>query len=292
MSETVSGTLSATLMALVDGSAYSESVCRHAAWIARRTGAQVKLYHVLDPRRTPAQRDLSGSIKLGARSDLLEKLSALDEQHARLSQAHGRAILEDAKALIDGEGVDDVVTRLRSGDIVETVAAKEGAADMILIGKRGEAAGLEAPHLGSNFERIVRASHKPVFVANRAFRPIGRVLIAYDGGVSSMKAVDYVARDPLFAGLDVVVATAGAETGETRRALDDARATLKAGGHAAETHVLRGHPGKALGEFVEQGGIDLLVMGAYGHSRIRTLVIGSTTTEMIRSCRIPVVLMR
>lgn len=284
--------MTAVLMALVDGSAYSESVCHHAGWIAERIDAQVKLYHVLDPRRASGQRDLSGSIKLGARSDLLEKLSALDEQQAKLAQAHGRAILEDAKALVEGCGVQDVVTRLRNGDIVETVAAKEQSVDMVLIGKRGEAAGLEAPHLGSNFERIVRASHKPVFVANRAFRPIRRVLIAFDGGVSSMKAVDYVARDPLFAGLEVLVATVGAETEASRRALDNARATLTAGGHAAETRAVQGHPGEALSELVEQNAIDLLVMGAYGHSRIRTLVVGSTTTEMIRTCRIPLVLMR
>ena len=284
--------MSGILMALVDGSAYSESVCHHAGWIARRTGAQVKLYHVLDPRRARTQSDLSGSIKLGARSDLLEKLSSLDHQHAKLAQAHGRAILEDAKAIVEGDGVGNVVTRLRNGDIVEAVSVKEQSVDMILIGKRGEAAGTEAPHLGSNFERIVRASHKPVFVANRAFRPIKRVLIAYDGGVSSMKAVDYVARDPLFSELDVIVATVGAETDETRRALEDARATLTAGGHNAETRILSGSPGKALHDVVEQSDIDLLVMGAYGHSRIRTLVVGSTTTEMIRTCPTPVVLVR
>jgi nucleotide-binding universal stress UspA family protein len=41
---------------------------------------------------------------------------------------------------------------------------------------------------------------------------------------------------------------------------------------------------------VETDDIDLLVMGAYGHSRIRRLIIGSTTAEMIRLCRIPVLL--
>ena len=43
---------------------------------------------------------------------------------------------------------------------------------------------------------------------------------------------------------------------------------------------------------VERTGIDLLVMGAYGHSRVRSLIIGSTTTEMIRACKIPVLLFR
>lgn len=37
---------------------------------------------------------------------------------------------------------------------------------------------------------------------------------------------------------------------------------------------------------------DLLVMGAYGHSRIRELIIGSTTTEMIRRTKQPVLLFR
>lgn len=35
------------IVALVDGSVYSASVCAHAAWIAGRTGAPVELIHVL-----------------------------------------------------------------------------------------------------------------------------------------------------------------------------------------------------------------------------------------------------
>ncbi len=44
-------------------------------------------------------------------------------------------------------------------------------------------------------------------------------------------------------------------------------------------------PKKVIAELVESRGIGLLVMGAYGHSRIRSLVIGPTTMEMIRSCK-------
>ncbi|MGB3279328.1 MAG: universal stress protein, partial [Pseudorhodobacter sp.] len=48
----------------------------------------------------------------------------------------------------------------------------------------------------------------------------------------------------------------------------------------------------ALGKLVEEEGYHMLVMGAYGHSRIRSLIIGSTTTAMIRSCKVPVMLVR
>ncbi|MFZ2102270.1 MAG: universal stress protein [Oricola sp.] len=281
-----------TLIALVDGSSYSESVCHHAAWIASRTGAKVKVYHVMGRRDAPEKQDLSGAIRLGARTQLLEELSALDAKRSKLAQEHGRAILEDAKAIIEGDGDIEVETRLRQGDLVDTVTAKEDTGDMIVIGKRGEAANFATGHLGSNLERVVRASHKPVFVANRAFKPVGKVLVAFDGGASSLKAVDYMSRDPLFAGLSVTLVHAGRETPQIEKGLENARLALSAGGFAAETVIRSGEPERVLGEMTEKEGFDLLVMGAYGHSRVRSLIIGSTTTEMIRSCRVPVVLMR
>lgn len=36
----------------------------------------------------------------------------------------------------------------------------------------------------------------------------------------------------------------------------------------------------------------MLIMGAYGHSRIRNLIIGSTTTSLVRSCRLPILMFR
>ena len=282
----------ANIIALVDGSAYSASVCDHAGWIARRTGAPVEVIHVLDRREAPGTQDLSGAIALGARSALLEELAELDARRAKLISHRGRAILDDARAILDRAGVTDITTRLRYGDIVEAVAEVEGQARVILIGKRGEAADFAKGHLGSNLERIVRASHKPVLVASRSFRPISKVLVACDGGSSAMKAVDHMAASPLFQGLAVHLVTVGTATPEARTGLETARARLAAAGIEAETSVLPGQPETALGKLVDAAPFDMLVMGAYGHSRIRSLIIGSTTTEMIRSCKVPVLLIR
>jgi nucleotide-binding universal stress UspA family protein len=280
------------IIALVDGSIYSESVCHHAAWIAQRTAAPVELIHVLGRREAPEQHDLSGAIRLGAHTKLMEELAELDAQRAKLVSHRGRAILEDARAIIDRDGVTEITTRLRHGDVVEAIGEIEHDARVIVIGKRGEAADFAKGHLGSNLERIVRAAHRPILVASRAFRPIDSVLVAYDGGRSAMKAVDHIARSPLFQGLAVTVVTVGADTAETRKGLADAKALLKAAGIEAETRILPGQPDAELGKLVEEESFGMLVMGAYGHSRIRSLVIGSTTTEMMRSCKVPVVLMR
>src|SRR6056297_1082174 len=200
------------IIALVDGSIYSESVCEHAAWISTRTGAPVELIHVLGRREAPEKRDLSGSIRLGARSALLEELAELDAQRAKLVSHRGRAVLEDARAIVDRDGVTDITTRLRHGDIVEAITEVESDARVIVIGKRGEAADFAKGHLGSNLERIVRTATRPIFVASRAFKPIEKVLVAYDGGSSAMKAVDHIARSPLFRELKIEVITVGTDT--------------------------------------------------------------------------------
>ncbi len=283
----------AGLIALIDGSIYSQSVCDHAAWAAARTGAAVEILHVLGRRDvSSAPVDLSGSIGLGARTALLEELTELDAQRAKLAQKRGRVILDQAKARLAEDGVAAVTTRLRTGDLVDTVLEFGADADLIVIGKRGEAADFAKLHLGSNLERVARSTHRPVLVASRAFKPIKRFLIAFDGGTSAMKAVDHVARSPLFAGLRCGLLTAGADTPETRKRLDDAAALLRAASYEVTAEVEPGPADAAIARRVETDGIDLLVMGAYGHSRIRSLIIGSTTTQMIRSCMIPIVLIR
>ena len=281
------------VIALIDGSTYSRSVCDHAAWIAARTGAGIDLLHVLGRRGAgSAPVDLSGSLDANGREGLLAELASLDEQQARLALKRGRLILDDARARLAEDGIADVGTRLRHGDLIEAVQEFETGADMIVVGKRGEAADFARLHLGSNLERVARASHKPVFVASRAFVPIERFLIAFDGGASAIKAVDHVAASPLFAGLACRLLMVGPDSDTPRARLEDAARRLREAGLTVDAAILPGQPDAVIAREVETGAIGLVVMGAYGHSRIRSLIIGSTTTEMVRSCKIPVILYR
>ena len=281
------------LLAVIDGSIYSKSVCDHAAWIAQRLRLPVEVLHVLGRRDDSSQpSNLSGSIGLGARSELLDELAELDAQKARLAQKRGRAILEDAKARLEADGIADAVTRLRHGEIVETVQEFEADAQLIVIGKRGEAADFNTLHLGSNLERIVRSTHKPIFVASREFRPIKRFLLAFDGGNSATLAVERVAALTQFADLECHLLYAGNASTEIQRQLEGAQATLQQAGFTVHIETTPGHPEAVISEKVAADQMDLLVMGAYGHSRIRSLIIGSTTTHMLQLCKVPVLLYR
>lgn len=277
------------ILAFVDASIYAKSVCEHAAWAAGRTGREIDLFHVLGRREAPERQDLSGTIALGARSALLAELSSLDEQRARLGQARGHAILDDAREIAVAAGAK-AGAHLRRGDIMETLSAQEKNAALVMIGKRGEAADFAKGHLGSNLERVVRAVKKPVFIASRAFTEIKTALIAVDGGPSAKRAVEYVISSPLFKGLSITAAAVGEASSPAAKGLDDAAAKLERAGMLAEKTLLQGQVENTLSPLVNEGGYNMLVMGSHGHSRIRSLMIGSTTTEMIRSCKTPVML--
>ncbi|MEX1148018.1 MAG: universal stress protein [Sphingomonadales bacterium] len=281
------------LIAFVDGSVYWESVCDHAAWVAGKTGLPIEVLHVLGRRETSSVPvNLSGNITLGARTALLDELAAHDEQRAKLAQQRGRAILDDARARLAENGIDNVTSRLRIDDIVDTVAECEADAEILLIGKRGEGADFAKLHLGSNLERIARSTSKPLLVTSRAFQPIDRFVIAFDGRASSVRAVQYVAASPLFKGLTCHLLTVGGDSADQRALIDEAVTKLDAAGHSAIVERLPGDAEKVIPDYVADKAIGLLVMGAYGHTRLKSLFLGSTTTEMIRSCKIPILLFR
>jgi len=45
-------------------------------------------------------------------------------------------------------------------------------------------------------------------------------------------------------------------------------------------------------KFIREGAVELMVMGAYGHNRLRELFLGSTTSHVIRKSPVPVLLTR
>ncbi|MGY6411738.1 MAG: universal stress protein, partial [Alkalilacustris sp.] len=180
----------------------------------------------------------------------------------------------------------EVTTRLRRGDPAEVYEEILDTTRFALIGKRGEDASGEMVHLGSNLERLVRASTRPVMVVSRAFRPVERVLIAVDGGPSATRAVERVCESPLLRGADVHLLTVGGDPARLTAAAD----RLRAAGFTVQTHHAEGTPEDAISQAVRDHDIGLLVLGKSGHSRLRQLFIGSTTLDLMRNCQVPVLI--
>lgn len=280
------------VLAAVDGSAYAQSVGLLAGWAASRLGVELELLHAIDRAGPSAPADLSGALALGAQEALLAELAELDEQRARLAQAHGRDLLENLRAALASAYGITARGRQRHGALVDVLLEAEPQVRLFVIGKRGEHADVAAGHLGSNLERVVRAVHRPVLVASRGFRPVQRFAIAFDGSPTTRKCVEMVCASPLLKGLGAHLLMAGNDDATHRDAANWAMAQLAAAGFAPTLAIEPGRAAEVIARHVAAAHIDLLVMGAYGHSRIRTMILGSTTTELLRTCTIPLLLLR
>lgn len=279
------------VLACIDGSTYATSICDHAAWYATRAKVGVDVLHVIDRSETArARTDLSGSVGLGASEALLEELTRADEAQGRLAQEHGRALLEGATARLRQDGVTAIETIHRHGEVADTVIELETSVDLVIIGKRGESGNFAPGHLGSKVERVVRGSIRPVLAVPRVFIPITRIVLAFDGGASSRNALQRVATDAALADLEMLIVMAGSDNPDNQRHLDWARSTL--GDRPCDVDLRPGEAETVISLALRHAAGDLLVMGAYGHSRIRELLVGSTTTTMLRKSRVPVLLFR
>ncbi|MDQ7732162.1 universal stress protein [Halomonas sp. SpR1] len=285
--------MSEQVLAAIDGSQFSEGVCDYAAWASLAMDAALAFVHVVDNHsEVPEEQNLSGNLRFGARERLMKELSELDEQRAKVNREQGKLMLEAAKTRALEDGISDPITRQLNGTLVETLVELEKDVRLLVLGKRGETAHQASGHLGSNLERVVREMHRPILMVPQTFKRPEKILVAFDGSKTARKGVEMLARSPLFTGTECHVLIVGAETAERRSELEWALNTLRDGGHQAEGAIRAGEVDEALQAYEKEHSIDLLVMGAYGHSRIRHLLVGSTTTAMLRGSRIPVLILR
>ncbi len=282
-----------TILTCTDGSRYARSVYDHTAWAARRLGADVHVLHVVEESRHVApMADLSGAIGVEAMQQLTAEIAALEAARARVAQKHAGAILADAQQHLAGAGLERVEVEAVGGELLECITRREAQAELIVVGKRGENANLAKLHLGGNLPRVIRSARGPVLVASRDFTPIERFLIAYDGSPSVLKAVEYLLTSPLLKGLHGHLVRAGKLNEAAPGDLEETAVKLRAAGYSITAQATAGTPEHVIGAALTEQRAQLLVMGAFGHSRIREFLLGSTTSAMVRSCLVPVLMFR
>ena len=282
------------IYACIDGMPAAASVVDWAAWAAQRLQAPLQLLHVLDePVALPPVGDFSGALGFGAQEMLQQQLGALDEQRSAIAREAGRHVLESACDRAAQQGVPEAAQAMPYGELVDVLMGLEDSARLVVLGEHYRTTMPRAVYLSAHVERVVRSLRRPVLVATVApFVAPERFVVAFDGSDTARKTLDMVAASPLLRGLPALVAMAAPDTPEHQQQLGSAQAVLRAAGFQTETALLPGDPENALPELLKAQGNAVLVMGAYGHSRIRQLILGSTTTALLRLSPVPVFVLR
>lgn len=282
----------ASILAVADGSAGSDAAMAAAVDLGQRFGARVEFLHVAnDPR------DLLPYVGEGMSGTALEQIMTsveagnarrreiLDASFKRLCASLPQVRPEDAVAA----GQFAVCLTVVTGRQPEEIERRGRLADVIVVPHPAltdsdESASMDAALFGTG---------RPVIVAPaEARKGFGsRAAVAWDGSRESALAAS-AALPLLKAAQEVTVITAR----ESEDEVEPSALARYLAGHGIEARTWGYTPG---GERIAEGlldqagkaGADCLVMGAYGHSRLRERILGGATEGVLRHAKIPVLMM-
>ena len=285
------------VLACVDQSSFANNVANYAAWAARRMQIPLEFLHVIDRHLEKGSGDdHSGAIGIDAQENLLNKLAAKDEAHSKSTREQGRALLSQLREQATRAGATQVDVRQRHGELADTLAEQEASMALLVLGRQGETT-TDNPHkLGGSVEHVVRALHKPTLVVPETFKEPQRVMIAFDGSTVTRRGVEMLATDSLFhelfRGLSITLLMSGKEKPNANKQLDWAKTMLLTAGFEVTALLIPGDTETVIAVTIKEQNIDLLMMGAFSHSSLRSLLFGSKTADLLRTVMIPTLLLR
>ena len=279
------------ILACIDGSRYANAVADAAIWASVRLSAPLQLLHVPNKIAAPVTPDLSGAIGLGSQEQLLAHLSELDAKQNKQSSERGRLLLEAAQAHVLKSGVLATPVQ-RHGNLLDALEEFAATTQLVVLGRHGANSKLDSPQLGQHVEASTRSLQSPILLTKDYFKSPKKLLLAFDGSTSSRNAVSYLANSTLFAGLELHLVLVGEDNSSHQEQLKWAQVMLQQAEIKVLSRILPGSVGATLSDYQAEFGLEMMVMGAYGHSRLRQLLLGSTTLMMIKQAKVPLLILR
>ncbi|HUA36316.1 MAG TPA: universal stress protein [Candidatus Binataceae bacterium] len=270
----------------IDTSEHSGVAQNYAFALARKFAATLIGLHVVDIVSIEGSffHDISGSLGLEPYLDFSSKMR-------EVLTSRGRTLLDQFDEAAKREDIT-AETVLDMGIVANQICERARSADLVLIGHRGINERFSTGLLGSTAESVARKCPRPLFISPNVYREIRKPVLAYDGSERASRAMRFAAE---FAnGLDVplTVITVARDLKLGERTLDEARTYFESYTPKAEFKLLQGHANEEIIRFLKEHEADLLFIGAYGHSRIIEMVLGSTTEYVLRNAPCPVFLSR
>ncbi len=282
------------ILCCINGFKPSEAVIDYGSWLSKKTNITLKLFHAIDTQNHTNDADLSGSIGLGAREDLLEEFVNTEHEQNKLLQKRGKLILEAGQERAKNNGVSEVDQCLRKGKVVENIMELKDKISVAVIGRYGEKHqdSHDKSVVGHKVESIIRSLEKPVLIVTEDYQEPKTLCLAFDGSDGAKKALEFVARNASFHWLSVHLVFVGPESDKIKSDLNDAKKYLETASIATKIAFLEGDVGTSLNDYLTSNDISFLCMGAFSHSWLRDLVMGSLTSKILSLVTKPVLLVR
>jgi nucleotide-binding universal stress UspA family protein len=214
---------------------------------------------------------------------------ALAEQRLAVTREHIEEQIAAFETACREAGMIHGVVRER-GDPMEKLLDLWRYHDLTVFGLRGlfDYGVLNEP--GARIGKLIARGVRPILAVSKEYRPVRRVLVAYDGSMESAKAMKRFVQMHLWPDVELTIACCGFDEGDAADLLEHAGVYCRAHGIEAACLCLPGNPKESLLEHVRESEADLVVMGSTSRSRIMELILGETVAHAMQEAEVPLFL--
>jgi nucleotide-binding universal stress UspA family protein len=261
----------------------TEAGNRYALWLADMCGARLT---VASPVVSPVLPPMVSSEMPG---DILSRVQEEIENAARSALD---AFLESAKQT--DVNVETLTLEVPSGDLGREVSRLAQYFDATVL----EQPNPEGPDTSNVIEAVLFGSGRPVLIVPYIIlhvpSQLRTVLVAWNEGRLAARAIaDALPLLQMADRVEVVTVSGTNPRGSWHGSADMMAQHLAQHGIKADMKALaKGDVdiGSTLVSYAADVSADLIVMGAYGHSRLREIVLGGTTRTILQSMPVPVLM--
>lgn len=282
------------VLSCINGFPPSQAVIDYGKWLAKLMNKNLKLFHAIDQQFHENQGDLSGSIGLGAREDMLAEIVEIEHEQNRLIQKRAQLILDSGKLHAEENFEHEVKTCLRRGRVLDNILDFKDELSIAVIGKYGKRhQGMSASEtpVGHKVEKLVKKLNLPIMIVTEDFVAPKSILLAYDGSEGANKVADFLAQNLSTISTDIEIVFFGKENELNRQMLAGVKEKFSDKNKVTLT-IIEAAADVELPKYFASSDNDILAMGAFGHGMIHDLLLGSLTSQMIQDSKKPILLIK
>ena len=272
------------VIACIDSSPCIEAVAEAAAWVAKQTQRELVLLQILD--YYPASYhlgEISGVIGFESNAMLLKELAELEQKQSELALDYSNNLLKHISELIEKRYGLTSTKIQEKGDFLEQSFNILKENDVVIIGRVGERAVEKNKPIGSNVENFIRGANCTVITVGENFEPPKRFIFAYEYSPTCQKMLQRIAQSDLLKTLQCHLLYVG----DHPEMLTEPEKYLKGAGLDVIPIYRYGDVAQNILEYQAEHKIQLIVLGAFSHSKIHQFFLGSITTTIFRNANVP-----
>lgn len=263
------------ILVVLDGSSAARAAKKYALKMAKKLNAELTGVGIIDtPWITAAQPEPLG----GAAFKIHRDEEIIKQTHERI-QSMLKTFTEECKKA----EIKFSISELEGFPATEIEKMAEEH-DLIIIGKTTDFHFDLDEDTDITVRHIVRDNPRPIIVVNSDKKIDGNVVIAYDGGLQSARALHMFLLLGLGMDSKAHILSVAKNQKEADQIAHSAKMMCESHGMKAEAEGIasRKAPEDVLKKKVQEYDAGLIVMGAYGHHGLKELIFGTTTEHLLK----------